>query len=131
MERLKEEGYQTGIVTTKFHYRIVQILCRFAAEGLVDVIVGAEDVKAVKPDPAGLLLAVEKLGTAKEEVLYVGDSYVDAAAAERAGVRFAGVLTGTTAREAFEQYPCVFIGENVSEVYRFLAGAKEPPAPSE
>ncbi len=131
LERLKKEGYQTGIVTTKFHYRIVQILRQFAAEELIDVIVGAEDVKAVKPDPAGLLLAVEKLGAAKEAVLYVGDSYVDAATAERAGIRFAGVLTGTTAKEAFEQYPCAFIGENVSEVYHFLTGQDESPALSE
>lgn len=131
LERLKEEGYRTGIVTTKFHYRIVQILRQFEAEELIDVIAGAEDVKAVKPDPAGLLLALERLGAAKEEALYVGDSHVDAATAEHAGVCFAGVLTGTTAREVFEQYPCVFIGENILEVYHVLTGEKESPALSE
>lgn len=38
-------------MTTKFHYRIEQILNRFRAEDVVDLIVGAEDVKTEKPNP--------------------------------------------------------------------------------
>lgn len=127
--KLKEKGCKTGIVTTKFHYRIVQILHKFAAEDLIDVIVGAEDVKEVKPDPEGLLLAAEKLGVDRTEVLYVGDSFVDAKTAEGAGIRFAGVLTGTTARETFARYPCVYLGETVSEVLHWITESKRAFAP--
>lgn len=116
LRELRENGYRTGIVTTKFQYRIQNILSKFDANELIDVIVGAENVKVVKPDPEGLLLAIEQLGVEKEEVLYVGDSYVDAQTAESAGVKFAGVLTGTTTREEFERYPHGMIGESVGEV---------------
>jgi phosphoglycolate phosphatase len=78
------------------------------------------DVTKVKPDPEGLLLAVEKLGVKTEDVLYIGDSYVDAMAAEAAGMKFAGVLTGTTTREEFEKYPRESISETVVEFCRAL-----------
>ena len=117
---LREQGYRLGIVTTKFAYRVQNIMKKFDAEDLFDVIIGVGDVTKVKPDPEGLLLAVERLGVKKEDVLYVGDSYVDAKAAEAAEMKFAGVLTGNTTREAFEQYPQESISETVVDFYRTL-----------
>ena len=118
---LREQGYRIGIVTTKFAYRVRNIMKKFDAEKLLDVVIGVGDVTKVKPDPEGLLLAVEQLGVKKEEVLYVGDSYVDAKAAEAARMKFAGVLTGTTMRETFEQYPRQGIYETVAEFYSALS----------
>lgn len=117
---LKEKGYRTAIVTTKFHYRIEQILSKFDVEPLIDMIVGAEDVKIEKPNPEGLLWTIERLGLAKEEVLYVGDSLVDAKTAENAEVAFAAVLTGTTARRDFENHSNIYIGDSVADVYEYI-----------
>lgn len=113
---LRHQGCKTGIVTTKFHYRIQQILQKCNVPDLVDLIVGAEDVQIEKPNPEGLILAVEQLGLLKEEVLYVGDSFVDAQTAQNAGISFAGVLTGTTTREEFADYPNLYIGDTVAEI---------------
>lgn len=120
LTRLKERDIKTAIVTSKFHYRIEQILTKFNANDLIDIIVGAEDVKASKPNPEGLLWTLEHLGLKKEEVLYVGDSYVDAKAAENADVGFAAVLTGTTTREEFSNYNCMYIGEDIKDVYNYI-----------
>ena len=117
---LREQGYRIGIVTTKFAYRVRNIMKKFDAEELFDVYIGVGDVTKVKPDPEGLLLAVEKLGVKVENALYVGDSYVDAMAAEAAGLKFAGVLTGTTTREEFFKYPQEGIYETVVEIDRTL-----------
>lgn len=38
--KLKENGYKIAIVTTKFHYRIEQILNKYNANELIDIIVG-------------------------------------------------------------------------------------------
>ncbi len=111
---------KTAIVTTKFHYRIEQILGKYDANALVDLIVGAEDVKAEKPSPEGLLYVLQQLGLEKDEVLYVGDSVVDAKTARNADVAFAAVLTGTTGREVFEAYDCLYIGETVADVYEYI-----------
>lgn len=113
LAQLQGQGIKTAIVTTKLHYRIEQILGKFEATELIDLIVGAEDVKAPKPDPQGLLLAIRQLGLLENEVLYVGDSTVDAQTAQKAGVAFAAVLTGTTTRQDFEKYPFVSVNESV------------------
>ena len=120
LQKLKASGYKIGIVTTKYRYRIESILNKFDAKELVDQIVGGEDVKIEKPNPEGLLFAIAHFGLENEEVLYVGDSLVDAKTAANAQVNFAGVLTGTTTREDFSQYDFVYIGEDVESVYRFV-----------
>lgn len=117
LQCLKDKGRKTGIVTTKHHYRIEQILDKFGIRNLVDIIVGAEDVKVEKPSPEGLLWAMEHLNMNKENVIYVGDSVVDARTAQRAGVDFAGVLTGVTDRKDFDRFQHVYIGCNLTEFY--------------
>ena len=115
---LREQGCKIGIVTTKFHYRIDAILAKFDVTEMVDVIVGGEDVKAPKPDPEGLLYAIEQLQLEKTDILYVGDSVVDAKTAEAANVDFAGVLTGTTTEEDFMAYRNVCIMENLYAIQK-------------
>lgn len=117
LAKLKEQNIRTGIVTTKFHYRIDRILEKFHMNTTMDIIVGAEDVKLEKPDPEGLLLAVKQLNITRRDVLYVGDSLVDAKTAENAGIDFAGVLTGTTDRSEFETYNPVYIAKDLAELY--------------
>ena len=116
---LREKGCKIGIVTTKYHYRIEQILDKFDMRSAVDIIIGAEDVKIEKPDPEGLLLAAGHLNAAKEQVLYIGDSLVDAEAAQRAGIDFAGVLTGTTTADEFAKFGHVCIAEDLYGIYQF------------
>ncbi|OSO90995.1 HAD family hydrolase [Halorubrum ezzemoulense DSM 17463] len=72
--------------------------CRIAVEthGLGDAlvsgaIVGRDTVGSHKPDPASLLAAINRLGEAPEDTLFVGDSQSDAVTAERGGVDFAWV----------------------------------------
>lgn len=70
--------------------------CRLALEtqGLadrVDAIVGRDTVGAVKPDPEPLLHAVDALGIAPAEALFVGNGRRDEETARRAGVPFAYV----------------------------------------
>lgn len=120
LPKLKEAGCKIGIVTTKFHYRIDQILGKYRMNSLVDLIVGAEDVKLEKPDPEGLLWAVGQLCADKSQVLYVGDSPVDAETAERAEVDFAGVLTGTARQADLARYRHVCISEKLDGIYDFI-----------
>lgn len=120
LQKLKDKGYMAAIVTTKFHYRIEQILNKFGANELIDIIVGAEDVKTEKPNPEGLLYAIDCLGAMSEEVLYVGDSLVDAKTADNAEVKFAAVLTGTATKDEFKSYNNVYIGQNIADVYKYV-----------
>lgn len=106
LSSLHAQGVRLAIVTTKYHYRIESILKVNGISHLIDEIVGGDDVKKPKPDPEGMNLLSDRLGIKLEEMLYLGDSLVDAKTAEAAGVRFMAVLTGTTKAEEFAPYPC-------------------------
>ncbi len=114
------ENFRIGVVTTKYHYRIEQILDKFGMTGVVDVIIGSEDVKLSKPAPDGILKAAAALGLSKKDILYIGDNVIDAAAADNAGVDFAAVLTGTSSESDFERYPHIFAAKNTAELFRRL-----------
>lgn len=116
LEYLKQEGVKVAVVTTKFDYRIEGILKKCHMKEYVEMIVGGNNVANPKPDPEGTLLVLQKWNLAKEEVLYVGDSLVDAKTAKSAGVPFAAVTTGTTTAKDFKEYDCVGVFENLSEL---------------
>ena len=114
LETLKRQGAVLGIVSTKFRYRILDLLEQRGHTGLVDFIIGGEDVQAPKPAPEGLLQAIGRAGgCAKADVLYIGDSVVDAETAQAAGVDFAGVLHGMTTREELAVYPHVVVADSL------------------
>ena len=116
LSRLKEKGAKIGIISTKYRYRIMELLGKKLPEGFLDIIVGGEDVKTPKPSPEGLTFAISHLGLKAADVLYCGDSTVDAETARNAGVDFAGVLHGMTTRKELKEYPNVKIMDTLNEI---------------
>lgn len=116
LEKLRAKGCRIGIISTKYRYRIEDILKRYNITDLVDLIIGGEDVAVPKPDPQGIITAIECLATDKNRVLYIGDSLVDANAAKNAAVDFAAVTTGTTKAADFHDLPHVKIMKDLHEL---------------
>ena len=116
LQALKEKGANIGIISTKYRYRIMELAKNNIPEGIIDLIVGGEDVKTAKPSPEGVFLALENLGTDKDTTLYIGDSIVDAETTQAAGMDFAGVLHGATTAEELEAYPHVAIMKDLTEL---------------
>jgi phosphoglycolate phosphatase len=117
---LRSCNIRVGVVSTKLHYRIRNILQRNNLADFFEVIVGADDVAKSKPDSEGLLLALKTLGVTSSSALYVGDHVVDAEAAQAAGVFFVAVLSGRHQRNQFDQVPHLAILENVQQIPAFL-----------
>ena len=114
LRALRAHGAKLGIISSKNRPRIREKFTADHLEGLVDLIIGCEEVKDPKPAPEGILLACRTFGLSKADVLYLGDSVVDAGAAQNAGVDFAAVTTGVTPAEAFAPYPHVAILKSLS-----------------
>jgi phosphoglycolate phosphatase len=114
--KLKEDGIQLGIVTTKYRHRIISIFELMELPGFIQHIIGADNVKKEKPDPEGLIQMIHDMKLKKEEVLYIGDSLVDADTAKNAGVDFAAVTTGATLAEEFQSYQPILIMEDLRPV---------------
>jgi len=118
---LRRRGYALGIVSSKFRYRIEQILEREDLSAEFDVVVGREDVIASKPDPEGLLTAMAALGSVPANTCYVGDSVTDAKAAQRARVPFIAVLSGVTTQAEFTAHACHAVIANMAELPQAIA----------
>ena len=117
---LGERGVRTAIVSTKLGETIRRIFVHQGLLDRLDLILGGRDVSRPKPDPEGIRLAMERMGLSREQVLFCGDTVIDAAAAQNAGVDFCAVLNGTTPAAAFAAYPHVHIAPDLPELERWL-----------
>ena len=117
LQTLKNAGLKVGIVSTKFRYRIEDTFKYQAGSFPVDEIIGGEDVSNAKPSPDGLNLMIDRLGMNKCDVLYIGDSYIDAETAYNAEVDFAGVTTGSTSKSDFQKYPHIYVGNDLLDIF--------------
>ena len=117
IQAIKEKGGKVAIVSTKRSQRIRESLLEFEIDDLVDAVIGGEAVSEAKPSPEGIFKALDALKVDRENTLYVGDSIVDSQAAQAAAIDFAGVLTGTTPREVFENAPYVKIAEDLNMIF--------------
>ncbi|MCC7077430.1 MAG: nicotinate-nucleotide--dimethylbenzimidazole phosphoribosyltransferase [Acidimicrobiia bacterium] len=86
--------FRLGAVTNTAHMTesdVRHLLARVDLDTLLEVVVTSVDVGAAKPDPAGLLVACERLGVGPGTALYVGNEATDAAAAAAAGMAYVDV----------------------------------------
>lgn len=86
---LHQSGVLLGVVTNAGKGYATPVLAHLGIPHL-SVVVTYTDVGAdgIKPSPKGLLLALEKLGVEpSQDVLYIGDDYIDVVAAYRAGIK--------------------------------------------
>jgi pyrophosphatase PpaX len=85
LEALRAAGTPMGLVTGKSR-RSWDITSAVVQLGPFDVLVFDDDVRAPKPDPHGLELALAELEVTPADAVYVGDTISDARAARAAGI---------------------------------------------
>lgn len=120
LERLCDRGTRLAVISSKGGDTLRAVLAAHALDGCFALVVGGKDVLNPKPDPEGVRFCLDRLGLAKEQVLYCGDSLVDARTAQNAGVDFCAVLNGTTTAEEMQAFPHVCIASDLPELARWL-----------
>jgi len=89
----KERGLKLGIVSGSTRKQIGMVLNSFGIKDFFDVIVSSlEDVEHSKPDPAGYLLAAQKLNIKPAECLVLEDSMAGVKAGKAAHMKVVGVV---------------------------------------
>ena len=89
-------GILQAIVSSKMR---PQYAIDMAGKGILPYFTTAvleEDTALHKPDPAPLLLCLERLGIAAEDAIYIGDAPSDCLAAKRAGMDFGFARWGSS-----------------------------------
>jgi pyrophosphatase PpaX len=97
---LKERGHPVAIVTGKSSESAGRALALVGLAPYVDAVVGADSCPGHKPDAEPVLLALERVGRAPDEAIFMGDSVLDIMAGNAAGVATVAALWGATARDA-------------------------------
>lgn len=100
--RLDAGGKTLGLVTSKMRGGALKGLRLVGIEAAFDVVVGSDEVTHPKPHPEPVLLALERLGRAPAEAVFIGDSRHDIECGRAAGVKTAAVLWGPFDREHLE-----------------------------
>ena len=93
LAELKAAGIRLAVVSNKHAPAVATLCARFFGEYL-DLAVGNDGTRPLKPAPDSLLYAMERLRVAPENLWYVGDSVQDVITARNAGVKCAAVTWG-------------------------------------
>lgn len=102
IKKARDMGYKTAVVSNKTD-AAVQSLCEDYFKGLFDYAVGDREGLRRKPYPDSVEIVLDKLGVAKHEAVYIGDSDVDVMTAKNSGLDLIGVSWGFRGREFLEE----------------------------
>jgi len=88
LQTCRAAGLPMAIVTNKGHAGAVAATRKFGIFDMFDFITGSDTWAEAKPSPVPLLETIRILRLNVEQCIYFGDTSIDAACAEAAGVRF-------------------------------------------
>ncbi len=120
--RLKSAGYRMAIGSTKVRAHIVGVVEKFSLEEYFEALVGGDEAEP-KPSPDIFLLALDRLGAAKESTMIIGDTISDVLAAEAAGIPIVTVASDFGKPGELDSYPLLRQLNNLREVAEFLCEA--------
>ena len=85
LAELCRRGVKMAVVSNKFQKAVTPLIEDYFGD-CIAVSVGADANTPKKPDPIGVLKAMEQLSSVRERTVYMGDSPVDVLTARNAGV---------------------------------------------
>ncbi len=91
MEELKKRGILCAVVTSDDSHVAKKCLDALGVTKYFDAIYAADGIEPAKPDPYYINKLCTEKGYAKDEVLMVGDTLIDAEFAKNGGIKMVGV----------------------------------------
>lgn len=121
LDFLKQKNYKMGVATYKREDYAVNLMKHFKFDKYFDSICGADNNnKLTKFDI--LVNCKNNLTSNNDEIFMIGDSFHDAQAAEKLGVKFIGVTYGFgfKTKQDVNEYPNVLSANTPYEIIEFL-----------
>ena len=122
---LNRQGYNLGIVTSRFNDSAIKGLKHFGLMDYFKSIIGADDTDKHKPDPTPALMALKELEGKPEETIFVGDSPFDVLCGKNA--KIASVVVGWSAlpMDMILKYEPDYVVESMEELMRLVEKLKD------
>jgi len=93
VEHGRERGMRVALVTNAPEENVEALMLALGLRNLFDAVVLADEVEAVKPDPAPYTAALKKLGVPAEEALAFEDSISGISSSVAAGIPTVGIAS--------------------------------------
>ncbi len=126
LKKLKEQGHQLAVASNKYQAATEKIVAQLFP-GIFDVVLGERENVARKPDPQIVWDVVDSLEARGDEamrrlgdVLYVGDSLVDANTARAAGCTLVLCKWGFEAAEKLAAFQPDYLIEKPEEIIKIV-----------
>ena len=103
-DRLSKAGLVLGIVTNDTESSARALTAEFGLDDFLAFVSGSDSGHGSKPSPGQLLAFCDAANLPPSEILMVGDSHFDLEAADAAGMRSIGVLTGAATTADLEPW---------------------------
>ncbi len=94
LEYLRSNGKTIALFSDSKSYRLISELRMLNVLDYFDFVLSASSIDKYKPDPTGILLAVNKFKVGKDKCVYLGDTASDTLAARFAGINACAVGGG-------------------------------------
>ena len=120
LKKLKENGIKTGIISNKPDFATVDVVKKVIGDNLIDICHGGRDNFPLKPDPASTLDILKDLSADKEISAFVGDTYVDMATGNAAGLHTIGVKWGFRTEKELKEAGAEFIVESAEDLFDII-----------
>ena len=117
---LNEKEIPITINTNKPHDQTVLIAEHLLKNFRFEIILGQGDEFPRKPDPAGALWIADELGLNPTEILFIGDSGVDAQTANNAGMQLVCVDWGYSPKQEMLEAGCTRFMNTALELKQFI-----------
>lgn len=120
LRNARAAGIRQGVVTSKGQAEAESVLRDLGLLHYMDGVVGDDDVRPIKPDPAPVVEACRRLDVDAGNAVMVGDTSFDVAAGRGAGCRTVGVLWGTDGRAELTAAGCDTLASDARQLRRAL-----------
>lgn len=125
LAEMKQMGMKLGVLSNKPDRQAVHVVQSVFGTELFDEIQGQRENVPRKPDPAAALAMAGRFGVDPREMLYIGDSEVDAATGKAAGMDTVLVLWGFRSRQELQGTDPFRMVSSAEEIVELIKNGRE------
>jgi pyrophosphatase PpaX len=124
LNKLKKQGYQLAVLTSKFKEAAWPSFTHYKLEQLFDVFVGLDDVKNPKPHPDAVKEVLKRFPGYNGAIM-IGDNQGDILAGKNAGIYSAGVAWSLKGPEHLIKVEPDFMLQDMNDIFRIIKEIEE------
>ena len=113
---LHAKGCTLTIATSRSYRSAAEFMRSFGLDGIISLIIAAEDVKHAKPAPEPVEKTLRHFGMQPADALVVGDTHFDIRMGRNAGCETVGVTYGNGSRESLIEADADHIIDDFAEI---------------